>query len=83
MCNLFIVALVSLIVGIIGLVLTCKNIVDFCYISIAGVLIAFIFMFIGFLQILEYNCFYAQMIQFCANIDNYNLTDKLNSGKIP
>ncbi len=31
----------------------------------------------------EYNCFYAQMIQFCANIDNYNLTDKLNSGKIP
>ena len=59
MCNLFIVALVALIIGIIALVLTDENIVDFCYISIAGILIAFIFMIIGFLQILEYNCFYA------------------------
>lgn len=64
MCNLFIVALVGLAVGIIGLVLIDKTIIyiDFCYISIAGFLIAFLFMLIGFLQILEYNCFY---------VDNY------------
>lgn len=44
MCNLFIVALVGLTVGIIGLVLIDKTIVyiDFCYISIAGFLIAFL-----------------------------------------
>ena len=59
MCNLFIVALVGLIICIIGLVLTDKNIIDLCYISIAGAIFAFIFSFAGFFQILEYNCFYA------------------------
>lgn len=48
MCNLFIVALVSLIVCIIGLVLTDKNIINLCYISIAGAIFAFIFSFAGF-----------------------------------
>lgn len=59
MCNLFIIAFISLVIGIIGIVLTDKNIIDFCYISIACFCVTFLIGFTGFLQILEYNCFYS------------------------
>lgn len=59
MCNLFIIALAGLVIGIIGLALTDKNIIDLYYLCIAGFIITFIFASIGFLQILEYNCFYS------------------------
>lgn len=58
MCNLFIIALVGLVIGTIGMFLIYKGI-DLCYFCTACYLIVFIFSLIGFLQILEYNCFYS------------------------
>ena len=80
MCNLFIVALISLATGIIGLILTDKDIIDFSYISIAGFLIAFLFMLFGFLQVLEYNCFYSDTYEPARIIiaENYKTVEGLD-----
>lgn len=84
MCNLFIIAILGLIVGILGITLAYTDVIELPVTTACGFVIAFIFGMVGLFQILQYNVFLSQKyeptrIAIAENYtENFELANHLN-----
>lgn len=84
MCNLFIIAILGLIVGILGIILIGTDVIELPVTTTCGFVIASLFGIAGLFQILEYNAFLSQKyeptrIAIAENYtENFELTNHLD-----